>query len=59
MLNKVAGLRDTYFEEYLWITVSLCNEILLEKIRAVFHIQIKLDVKKDWLEKDTISALHK
>ena len=38
LFNKVAGLRDTYFEEHMWATASLCNKILLEKIRAVFHI---------------------
>ena len=32
LFNKVAVLRDTYFEEHLWATASICNEILLEKI---------------------------
>ena len=36
--NKVAGLRDTYFEEHLRATASIGNKILLEKIRAVFQI---------------------
>ena len=38
IFNEVAGLRDTYFKELLQMTASICNEILLEKIRAVFHI---------------------
>ena len=36
--NVVVGLRDTYFEEHLQTTAFICNKILLEKIRAVFHI---------------------
>ena len=44
LFNKVAGLRDTYFEGHLQTTASTCNKILVEKIRAVFHIQIKFDL---------------
>ena len=32
------------FEEHLRTTFFICNKILLEKIRAVFHIYIKLDL---------------
>ena len=38
LFNKVAGLRDTYFEGHLRTAASICNKILLEKIRTVFHI---------------------
>ena len=41
---------NTYFEEDLRTTADqmMCNKLLLEKIRAVFYIQIKfnLNVKK-------------
>ena len=37
---------NTYFEEYLRTTADqmICNKILLEKIRAVFCIQVKFDL---------------
>ena len=37
---------NTYFEEHLQMTADqmICNKILLEKIRVVFHIQIKFDL---------------
>ena len=44
LFNKVAVLKDTYFEEHLRAIASTCNKILLVKIRAVFHIQIKFDL---------------
>ena len=61
LFNKVADLRDTYFQEYLWMTASICNKIL-EKIRAVFHIYIKFDLnmrKTSWKKIQFQLALNK
>ena len=62
LFNKVVGLRDTYFEEHLRTTTSICNKILLEKIRAVFHILIKFDLnvkKTGWKKRPFQQALNK
>ena len=51
LFNKVTDLRETYFEEHVRMIVPISNKILSEKIRAVFHIEIKFDLnveKVDW-----------
>ena len=61
LFNKVTDLKDTYFEEHLWTTASICNK-LLEKIRAVFHIQIEFDLnvkKTSWKKIQFQLALNK
>ena len=52
-ISKV--FKNTYFEKHLRTTADqmICNKILLEKIRVVFRISIKLDlnVRKTGWEK--------